>query len=246
MQFINEENIFDYAFINIDTLKRPIKAVCVDFHGYTDATIYSESPARAKVLGEKGIVWVFPYYSVWAWMSRPSQEFNEQVLDAVYRKLQISDNTPLIITGGSMGGLTALCYLVYGKRKAVACAVNCPVTDMTKFFDLVPNTRRAILSAHILDERPLIEIMDVYSPVNLIDKLPEIPYLLIYGEKDELITKNFISQMLEKMSAAGHNVTHLLQKEMTHCDIDGHKDAFDAWCNFIIKNAEKFHLKMEQ
>ena len=51
-----------------------------------------------------------------------------------------------------------------------------------------------------------------------------------------------MSQMLEKMSAAGHNVTHLLQKDMNHCDIDGHKDAFDAWCNFIIKNAEKFHL----
>ena len=51
MQFINEENIFDYAFVNIDTLKRPVKAVCVDFHGYTDATIYSESPAKAKVFG---------------------------------------------------------------------------------------------------------------------------------------------------------------------------------------------------
>jgi len=246
MQFINEENIFDYAFVNIDTLKRPVKAVCVDFHGYTDATIYSESPAKAKVLGEKGIAWIFPYYSVWAWMSRSSQEFNEQVLDVVYRKLQISDNTPLIITGGSMGGLTALCYLVYGKRKAVACAVNCPVTDMTKFFDMVPDARRAILSAHILDERPLKTILDKYSPINIIDKLPAIPYLLIYGEKDNLITKHFMSNMLKKMSDADHNVTHLLQQEMTHCDIDGHKEAFDAWCNFIITNVEKFRLKMEQ
>ena len=83
MQFVNEENIFDYAFINIDALMLPVKAVCVDFHGYTDATTYSESPAKAKLLGEKGIAWVFPYYSVWAWMSKSSQEFIEKVLDAV-------------------------------------------------------------------------------------------------------------------------------------------------------------------
>lgn len=243
MQFINEENILDYAFVNIDTLVCPVKAVCVDFHGYTDATRFFESPKKAKILGKQGIVWVFPYYSVWAWMSKSSQVFNEQVLDVVYRKLQISDDTPLIITGGSMGGLTALCYLVYGKRQVAACAANCPVTDMTKFFDIVPDARRAILSAHIMDERPLREIMDVYSPINLIDKFPAIPYFLIYGEKDDLITKNFMHQMIEKMTEAGCNVSYLLEKNMTHCNIDGHKDAFAAWCNFIIKNAEKFCLK---
>lgn len=237
MQFISEENISDYAFLNTDTLTYPVKAVCVDFHGYTDATRFSESPAKAKLFGENGIAWVFPYYSVWAWMSKSSQVFNEQVLDAVYRKLQIDDETPLIISGGSMGGLTSLCYLVYGKRKAVACAVNCPVTDMSVFFDIVPDARRAILSAHILDERPLAEILEEYSPVNLTDQLPAIPYLLIYGEKDELITKNFMPRFFEKMRAAGHNVTHMVQKDMVHCDIDGHKEAFEAWCDFIIKNA---------
>ena len=120
MNFINEDNLMDYAFINTDALIPPVKAVCVDFHGYTDGTMFSKSEGKAKVLGEQGIAWVFPYYSVWAWMSEASQAFNEQVLDAVYRKLGIPDTVPLIITGGSMGGLTALCYQVYGKRKAAA------------------------------------------------------------------------------------------------------------------------------
>lgn len=197
MQFINEENFFDYAFVNTDALSFPVKAVCVEFHGYTDATTYSVSSAKAKLLGEQGIAWVFPYYSVWAWMSRSSQEFNEQVLDAVYKKLRIPDTTPLIITGGSMGGLTSLCYLIYGKRKAAACAVNCPVTDMAKFFDIVPDARRAILSAHLLEEKPFRAVLDSYSPVKLVDKLPTIPYLLIYGEKDERITEEFMPQFLE-------------------------------------------------
>ena len=240
MQFICEENLSDYAFVNIDTLKLPVKAVCVDFHGYTDATTYSESPDKARLLGEHGIAWVFPYYSVWAWMSESSQEFNEQVLDAVYRKLRISDTIPLIITGGSMGGLTALCYLIYGKRRAAACAVNCPVTDMAKFFDIVPNARRAILSAHILNKKPIRTIMHMYSPIKLVDKLPMIPYLLVYGEKDERITENFMPQFLERMKEKGHNVTYLLQKDMVHCDIDGHKDSFDIWCDFIITNGSKW------
>ena len=244
MQFINEENFFDYAFVNTDALSFPVKAVCVEFHGYTDATTYSESPAKAKLLGEQGIAWVFPYYSVWAWMSRSSQEFNEQVLDAVYKKLGIPDTTPLIITGGSMGGLTALCYQVYGKRKAAACAVNCPVTDMAKFFDVVPDARRAILSAHILEEKPFRAVLDSYSPVKLVDKLPTIPYLLIYGEKDERITEEFMPQFLEGMKAAGHDIKYRIQKDMIHCDIDGHKEAFDTWCDFIILNAEKRWLEM--
>ena len=137
-----------------------------------------------------------------------------------------------------MGGLTALCYQVYGKRKAVACAANCPVTDMSQFFEICTDARRAILSAHILDERQLGDILDTYSPIKLVDKLPDIPYLLIYGEKDERITEGFMAQFLEKMKAAGHDVTHILQKDMVHCDIDSHKESFDAWFDFIATKAE--------
>ncbi len=66
MKYINKDNLYDYAFLNQDTLVSPLRAICVCFHGYTDATMYHESPKIAKVLGEAGIAWVFPYYSVWA------------------------------------------------------------------------------------------------------------------------------------------------------------------------------------
>lgn len=238
MRYINEENLFDYAFVNLDALTFPVRAVCVDFHGYTDSTMFSESNEKAKRLGEKGIAWIFPYYSVWAWMSESSQEFNEQVLDAVYQKLQLPDTVPLIVTGGSMGGLTALCYLLYGKRKAVACAANCPVTDMGVFFRDFDHARRAILSAHILDDRPLETVLEKYSPVKFVDKLPHIPYLLLYGEKDTVITDRFMPQFVEAMQAAGHDVTHFVQKDMVHCDMRSHKEAFDAWCSFIVTQAD--------
>ena len=56
MYFINEDNISDYAFVNTDTLKFPVKAVCVEFHGYTDATMFSESPAKVRLLAEIGLL----------------------------------------------------------------------------------------------------------------------------------------------------------------------------------------------
>jgi hypothetical protein len=186
MRCINQDNVSDYAFINMDALTFPVKAVCVDFHGYTDGRMLTESDAKAKQFGKKGIARVFPYYSVWAWMSRSSQEFNEQVLDAVYQKLQIPDTVPLIITGGSMGGLTALCYQVYGKRKAVACAANCPVTDVGVFFRDFAEARRAILSAHILDERPLEAVRRVLAAQAFVSEEPENPTTFTEEDRETL------------------------------------------------------------
>ena len=246
MEHITEDNILDFSFINLDTLEKPIKAVCVELHGFTDSTMYEKSPKKAEVLGRQGIVWVFPYYSVWAWMSKSSLQFIEQVLDAVYKKLKIVDSTPLIITGGSMGGLTAICYQIYGKRKAVACAANCPVTDMALFYERSIRSRRAILSAHILDETPLEKITYKYSPINLVEKLPKIPYLLVFGGKDGSVTEEYWDVFLKKMSGYGHYVKPIIHEDMDHCDIDSHTEVFDAWCDFIINHSHCYDMLQEE
>lgn len=237
MEYITEDNIFDYSFINLDVLEKPVKAVCVELHGFTDATMYDKSPEKARVLGEQGIAWVFPYYSVWAWMSKSSLQYIEQVLDAVYKNLELDDSVPLIITGGSMGGLTAICYQIYGKRKVVACAANCPVTDMELFFKRSVRSRRAILSAHILEEAPLEKIMFQYSPIHLIEKLPRIPYLFVFGGKDGSVTRDYWDVFLQKMNGYGHCVMQIIHDDMEHCDIDSHKEVYDVWCEFIVNHA---------
>ena len=165
MRFINQDNIFDYAFINMDSLTLPVKAVCVEFHGYTDGRMLTESDAKAKLFGQKGIAWVFPYYSVWAWMSKSSQEFNEQVLDAVYEKLQIPDTIPLIITGGSMGRLTALCYQVYGKRKAVLVNEITKLYEKTYEFELCENLDYAPKGEYVLVVEAFYNVITNYHQV---------------------------------------------------------------------------------
>ena len=56
MKYINSENLLDYAFLNLDTLRYPVRAVCVNFHGYTDATVFERSNEVARALGEAGIL----------------------------------------------------------------------------------------------------------------------------------------------------------------------------------------------
>ena len=239
MKYINKENLADFAFLNTDTLKPPLRAVCVCFHGYTDATMFEKSPEMARKLGERGIAWVHPYYSVWAWMSPSSQEFCEQVLDAVYDKLGAESDVPFIVSGGSMGGLTALCYLVYGKRKAIGCALNCPVTDMAKTYEDKPTFRRAILSAHIENADPFETVMKKYSPVHFAYRLPDIPYFFVYGERDEYFTEVQMPPMRAELDKYGLSYKLSVVEGMTHCDIEGHSGILGEYCDFLIACANK-------
>ncbi len=239
MKYINQENLSDYAFLNEDTLKYPLRGICVCFHGYTDATMYEKSPAEAAALGEQGIAWVFPYYSVWAWMSENSQAFNEQVLDAVYARLGADDSIPLIISGGSMGGMTALNYLVRGKRPAVACALNCPVTDLNRIFTDQRGFRRAILSAHIEKEGELGDVLQRYSPVFFADRLPKIPYYVVYGEADTYFASTQMPPLAQCFREQGLEHTLLLEAGMAHCDLAGHPTAYRQYCDFIVRAATK-------
>lgn len=234
MKQIRPDNLLDYAFVNEDTLVRPLRGICVCFHGYTDATMYEKSDAFARTLGEKGVAWVFPYYSVWAWMSRNSQEFNEQVLDAVYERLGADESVPLIVSGGSMGGLTALNYLIYGKRKAIGCALNCPVTDMNKIFADQRDFRRAILSAHIEKDASLEEIMKTYSPVCFAESLPHIPYFFVFGQADTYFFNTQMPPMIEKLRQYKIKHTLLTVPGMKHCDLSHHPEAQDAFGDFIV------------
>jgi len=238
MKYINADNLLDYAFVNEDALVYPLRGICICFHGYTDATMYESSNDFARALGERGIAWVFPYYSVWGWMSNNSQAFNEQVIDAAYERLGADESLPLIVSGGSMGGLTALNYLIYGKRRAKGCALNCPVTDLNKIFSDRRDFRRAILSAHIEKDEPLDDVMERYSPICFARDLPHIPYFLAFGGSDVYFCNTQMPPIIEQLKRCQLQYTLLTVPEMKHCDLDSHPKAQAAYREFIISLIE--------
>lgn len=234
MKYITSDNLFDYAFLNEDSLQKPVKGVCIYFHGYTDGTRYKESPILGQKLGEQGIAWVFSYHSVWAWMSETSQQYCEQVLDAVYERLGIDESVPLVVTGGSMGGMTALNYLIHGKRKAIACAANCPVLSVKGYFEKSSETRAAILSAHIEKEGELMEILADLSPIYFTEKLPKIPYFFVFGKKDPTPAINeHIEELKEKLSKNAIHYKVEFREEMEHCNMKDFPDTIGRFIDFI-------------
>ena len=236
MKYITPDNLYDYAFLNEDTLQKPVKGVCIYFHGFTDGTRYNESPFLGAELGAKGIAWVFPYHSVWAWMSQTSQQFCEQVIDAVYEKLGIDESIPLVVTGGSMGGMTALNYLLHGKRKAIACAANCPVLSVKGYFEAAREARAAILSAHIEKQGELTEILTELSPIYITEKLPKIPYFLVFGKNDPSPAINeHIEELKEKLSKNGIDYKVEVREEMAHCNMNDFPDTRGRFIEFILK-----------
>ncbi len=232
MTHITKDNLENYAFVNLDTLTYPVRAVCVCFHGFTDDTVFEKSPRQAKELGEKGIAWVFPYFSVWAWYSDNSRKFNEQVLDAVYDKLALSDDIPLISSGGSMGGMTAFMYCIDGKRKPSACAMNCPVTDTRAHFENNFYIRRAIMDAHIDKEEAMPEFLKGISPIYRIADFPDIPVFALFGGRDTCITEKEYAPFIEKMKVK--NIKAVISENMEHCDTDNNEKGFRAMTDFII------------
>ncbi len=232
MKHMNWENIDYFAFINTDTLVGKPKGVVMDFHGFTDGTMFEKSNAFARYMGEKGILYVFPYYSVWAWMSKASLAYIEEVIDVVWEHYGFDEKTPFVAQGGSMGGMTAVMYCLYGNKKATACAMNCPVTDLEEVY-LRRHIRRAVYSAHILDERPIEECLVAYSPVRNVGKLPKIPYRAVYGSEDSTICEKMACEFEKAMLDAGHDYSRMTVDKMGHCNLYDFPEAFEKYLKFI-------------
>lgn len=235
MNFMNWENISDYAFVNTDSLKGEPRGIVMNLHGYTDASTFTKSNPYAAAMGEAGIVFVFPYYSVWAWMSKSSFAYLEEVLDVVYAHYGFDENTPFVVTGGSMGGMTAMMYSLYGNKKARACACNCPVTDLPRIFERGKDMRRAIYSAHNLDERPLSECLEANSPIHNAERLPNIPYYIAFGEKDLGITAEGM-EFCKKMKELGRELSFDVVPEMGHCNLMQFPEYAKKYADFVKKN----------
>ena len=107
-QWINERCWHNRRYIN-----GKIKAVVVSFHGL-NARYRTEASPADFALAESGILVIAPYYGPWSWMNRQARAFVDELLDHVFAEIG-TENIPLIASGGSMGGLSALVYTAYAR-----------------------------------------------------------------------------------------------------------------------------------
>ena len=238
---MTKEELLNLAFVNFDTLEFPVRGVEINCHGLNDMSNFRSSPRPASDLGKRGIVYVFPYYSAWAWCNDHTVAFMDSILDAVWELLSLGENIPLVITGGSMGGMTSLIYSIRGSRKPVAVGCLCPVTDMARYASGGGEGTRSVYTAVMEKGVPIERSIEKIDPMKHIGEFHRVPYLIVGGEKDYGISIELYQRpFCEKMKAAGYDVTLLCVPGMGHCEIAAFEDAYQTYLNFIcgaIENA---------
>ena len=244
-KYINKDNIYDFAFINEDTLKMPIKAICVRFHGLGWIGKITTSPKRDEYLGERGIVSIFPYYNPWGWMNPETVSIADDLVDAVRDKFSLGDDIPLVSEGGSMGGLGSIMYCKFTKNSPICCASDSPVCDLYGGLDsFYSDAKNTIYSAYFNCEGTLEEATRDHSPLQNCEILPRIPYYVVCGDLDKLVKmeENAIP-FVKKMKECGHNIQLKIISNYDHCRLDDFDDEHIKYVNFIEECVDNYRKK---
>ena len=194
------EEIRQSAWIGDAFLTAPVRAVVVVFHGLGFGGLKSGPGYDESEWAASGGLVIFPYYGPWSWMNASARGFVDSLIPSVYRQFSVPADLPLLIVGGSMGGQGALIYTRYSPHNIAGCLADYPVCDLAYHFterpDLPPTMRHAYRGAADFDAA-----IHEHSPLKQASLMPDIPYLLIHGDKDTAVNKQrhsdlFVAEML--------------------------------------------------
>lgn len=232
-QIITGGNLHRFAFTNQDTCAKPIRAVVLEFHGLGFGGMLGEPSPFFSLCAEKGILAIFPYYGPWSWMNDTAVHYVDDIVDAVFEKYRLDAATPIISTGGSMGGLSALIYSRYAKRTPAACAANCPVCDLPYHFTERDDLPRTLYNAFEHYGCSFEEALESASPLHQVKNMPRIPYYIVHGDADQAVNKQRHSdRFVEAMRKEDHSVVYHEVPGMAHCAMD--EETAKAYQDFIF------------
>lgn len=240
---INRETLYKHAFTNIDLIVGKPRAIVLEFHGLgsTKAALLREEGKYENFerdFAQKNILTVFPYYGFWSWMTDASAKYVDMIIDAIGKITGVDPNSvPIISTGTSMGGLSAILYSKKAKITPKACFVSCPVTDLVAFaaHPNVPHYVRTVYSAHASDN--FADTIREHSPYHVVPYLPKIPYYVIYGARDLAVFPDLHARKFEnRMKEYGHEITVVESINSGHIHpYDYPKEIMDEYFGNIIK-----------
>jgi alpha-beta hydrolase superfamily lysophospholipase len=222
------------AFVGDEFVKGKIRAVILRFHGLGNTVLKSRLEIDELEWAYSGGLIVHPYYGPWSWMNKNSRALTSEIVDKVYREYTLDDDTPLIITGASMGGHAALIYARYSHRSPAAVACNCPVCDPLVHYSERPDLPRTFIFAYgisgVLDESVFIE----NSPLEQVENMPDVPYFIIHGDADKSVNKAHSDKFVTKMRQAGRTVEYAEAPGMEHGAFNDY-GFFRRWIEFTTQ-----------
>lgn len=143
-KIITHENLRSFAYANDRICQKPIRGIVVFFYGLNWSKMIEEDPDLAVKYAQKGILYVVPYNRPWAWMNKQAVAYTDEILDVLFETNALAEGTPIVASGMSMGGMSAILYSKHSKRTPVACVANCPVCDMVYHYGERPDLPRTL------------------------------------------------------------------------------------------------------
>ena len=115
-KIITQENLRNFCYVNDGVCQKPIRGIVVHFMGLGGTMMYSEETEQGLFYGTRGILYLVPYNNPWAWMNPQAVAYTDEILDVLIAQYALPENIPIVSTGLSMGGLSALVYAKRAKR----------------------------------------------------------------------------------------------------------------------------------
>ena len=221
-KIITYENLRSFTYTNDKSIKGEIKGIAVSFFGLGGMAMYNGADIlEGDYYAKKGILYVVPYNNPWAWMNLQAVSYTDEILDVLFEHYNLPEYTPIVSTGGSMGGQSALVYMAYAKRTPVACVANCPVCDVVYHFTERVDLPRTLYSALANYEGTLEEGLKAISPLHLIDKLPRAKYHIFHCDTDDAVNiEKHSNTFVKALKGNSFDVTYDIVNGRGHCDLD--------------------------
>ena len=206
---IDPGNVHLFAYTNEKYLSGAPKALVLSFHGLGYAQMPREHSDFSLACAARGILLAAPYDSPWSWMNDTAVKTVDAIVDALLARHSAKD-IPLVSTGGSMGGLSALIYARYSAHPVAACAAKYPVCDLPYHFTERPDLPRTIVSALAHYDMPFEQAMEAISPLHQAERMPDIPYLILHGDRDLAVNQQKHSErFVSALQKAGRSVRYV-------------------------------------
>lgn len=215
---------------NLEYIHAPIRSIALEFQGLNRYEYFEQPSCGLELeLAEAGVLYVIPYTAPWSWMNEAATRYTDWMLDNLFRVLELPQSTPIVSTGYSMGGLAAIIYPVYAKREIAACMANSPVCDLVRHIPERDDLPRTILNAFMASPQGLEEGVRSRSPVHQIDRLKDIPYLIVAGERDgEVFKARHSDRLAQMMRERGLRLDYRELPTMRHWQINDYATLRDA------------------
>lgn len=222
-KFINYENILSFANTNEQFLKTPVKGVVVELPGLGGGSCLgglmdrmSYDTCYTRDFAENGILVAYMFPGPWGWGNKGEVRYADAVVRAIAKKYDLPEGFPLVVCGGSMGGLGSLMYAADTTLPLCGVAAACPCIDVIDRMDSNPDFPRTYISAAMVYDLPLEEALKAFSPIERIADLPDVPYFISNDGEDEVFPDTQCDEYVEKLRARGLDVEYMPQPGLKH------------------------------